>query len=1202
MNRFSGSIRLFVIGSAMALAACGQTGTGGEKQANITLDNSGGGGGGPQALSIQAPGPRVIEATGRPMVVNDIGTPVVSGGTGAVTVSNNAPLSATMPGAYEFPVSPQPFRVTWTAVDQSSPPVTVTATQMVTVRDTTAPVITFSPAPPNGIITMGVPDNTPDTALTPVTVPAVTYEDRGPNGVGTVDTLAMLTITQAVVDITDPMNPVPATLQQATDQNGAPIANTFLFPLNRLFRFDYTATDTSGNSNTASFRVSVSKGLTILPPDLSQTPFTATGVLTPLTDQQLGLGQETVVGGVAPYTIVITKPAGGFPLGSSVATWTVTDSNNTSASAQQTVIVVDNAPPVVRAPGNIVRGAVDANTPVAVNIGTATVTDNVDQNLTATPTFMQNGQVVTPPVQNGLYQLLVGTYIVNWRATDSSGNTSLDTAESTQRVTILPPTVACDSLKPEFQTDVWPILNQSCIGCHSQASNRILKLAPDTQADYVDVNFEAYRAYSLDSRIVVVNGLREIVARPTNVTPNISHPVRPIVQGSNEYNLMVSMADRAASCTTGTVDASGVNIGLPYQRLRKVTLALAGRLPTAAEENQVNTAANDTEFEQRLDAIMNAIMGDASQNLPGEDAFYERLMEMFNDSLLTDMYLQPQNTQNLAEELRDNDDFTGIQDRYDNWSNQAQDYANYGLTRSPLQLIATIVREDQPFTNILTADYMMVNPYSAAMYGATGGPVYDGGDVANFDRDNWWKATTIIDQDNGAHAHAGVLSTFAYLNRYPSTRTNRNRKRMNHTWRIFMDTIIEDLASRDGLDLSNVLYDIPTYDNNLPSTDPNRNGDPQCTQCHNTLDPVAGAFKNWGNNGRWLGDYDNWYGGQPSDDPTKYAGGCPTNRRFDQLEDLAPGFGAKEIARDAPTAPQPDLLPASRCGTALRWLGERMGADPRFAAAVVKLMFKTLTGQTLLGGKPGDVNDNSFYDYLVTEFTSPPTRTVGPAQYNLKQLIKAVVTSRYFRATNLADPQNASLFPDLGMARLVIPEQLHRKITAVMGGGYVWVGPGTNDDLLNISTYRLLYGGIDSENVITRSTEVNRIMVGIQDRIAFQASCQRVTAALAGADPELFPNARLSDTPDTPQGRQNIRDNIRYLHKRILGEILQEGDIELDETYNLFVAVRNQYSTPPAIPNECRGGTGMATDTNITVTPWMAVVSYLLSDYGFVYE
>ena len=87
--------------------------------------------------------------------------------------------------------------------------------------------------------------------------------------------------------------------------------------------------------------------------------------------------------------------------------------------------------------------------------------------------------------------------------------------------------------------------------------------------------------------------------------------------------------------------------------------------------------------------------------------------------------------------------------------------------------------------------------------------------------------------------------------------------------------------------------------------------------------------------------------------------------------------------------------------------------------------------------------------------------------------------------------------------------------------------------------------------------------------------------------------------PENAAGEAAIRQNLVFLHRHLLGEDLETDAAELDTTYQLFVDVRDEGET--VIRGSCRGGGG-ANDTNGTVIPWQAVVTYLLSDYSFVYE
>jgi hypothetical protein len=98
-----------------------------------------------------------------------------------------------------------------------------------------------------------------------------------------------------------------------------------------------------------------------------------------------------------------------------------------------------------------------------------------------------------------------------------------------------------------------------------------------------------------------------------------------------------------------------------------------------------------------------------------------------------------------------------------------------------------------------------------------------------------------------------------------------------------------------------------------------------------------------------------------------------------------------------------------------------------------------------------------------------------------------------------------------------------------------------------------------------------------------------------------------------------IRKNIQYLHWHILGERLDADDAEIERTYDLFIETwqegqekMNADELGPELQN-CGANTDVYgvelpedqrinQDPSYTVRAWMAVVTYLLSDYKFLFE
>ena len=107
-------------------------------------------------------------------------------------------------------------------------------------------------------------------------------------------------------------------------------------------------------------------------------------------------------------------------------------------------------------------------------------------------------------------------------------------------------------------------------------------------------------------------------------------------------------------------------------------------------------------------------------------------------------------------------------------------------------------------------------------------------------------------------------------------------------------------------------------------------------------------------------------------------------------------------------------------------------------------------------------------------FVEQLRQTLVRGGLNIKVVISEIVASDYFRAVNLAIGESPQQFADTGLAKLLSPELLDRKIQSVTGG-YQWQSP-SGRTLLDGSSYRILYGGIDSREVIDRTVAPSGLM------------------------------------------------------------------------------------------------------------------------------
>lgn len=740
----------------------------------------------------------------------------------------------------------------------------------------------------------------------------------------------------------------------------------------------------------------------------------------------------------------------------------------------------------------------------------------------------------------------------------------------------------CQSTEEYFALQVWtPILSQKCIGCHNplglaKDSKMVLKTA--SEAGFLDANLAIVKEVASYEK----GGTSLLLIKPSFQVDHGGGEVVP--QGSGDYAVLEELVARFAESVPCQPDTqslfTGVTLANDDETLRKAAILLAGRLPTEVEREAVRTAGAPA-----LDAVFDKLMT--------EDTFYERLQEIYNDLFLTDRYLDNEDAVNLLDDVTGYDAqwYDGIDDpaaiqhygaeSADDLRSFLRRQTNKAVAREPVSLVAYVVRNDRPYTEILTADYLLVNPYSAQAFGLT--------DVT-FDND------ADPDELREGHLpdfpHAGVLTSPMFLNRHTTTPTNRNRHRARMVYEWFLGTDILKTAEQP-IDPTKITGFNPTLYN------------PSCTVCHANIDPIAGALHGYADDGA----YD-------PDDPW--------------LEDMRPpGFGG-------------DTVPYDQFPTSAQWLGARVSQDPRFALSAVFIMYRGLTGHAPLSA-PTDPTAADyaprFRAYLTQyEVFSAIAADFVASGFNLKTVVKGILHTPYFRAKNSVAVQGdrALELGDVGMGLFLPPEQLDRKIQAVLG--YPWRTRATSQNLLrNEDEYRILYGGIDSIDVTKRLTAPNGVMANIAERMANEMACLSVARdfVLPAEKRILFPLVETTYAPEDENGFAvdyaivAIRDNIRHLHERILGETLPADDPEIERTYQLFLETWREgwqglveaakadddvdaYSED--LPSRCQADEDFFSDIDLpedqqitkdekyTIRAWMAVVTYLASDYRFLHE
>ncbi len=393
-----------------------------------------------------------------------------------------------------------------------------------------------------------------------------------------------------------------------------------------------------------------------------------------------------------------------------------------------------------------------------------------------------------------------------------------------------------------------PVVQSKCVNCHVadglSGHTRLVFVRSSDATDHEALNLRTLQ--NLLDDLADEGGGSYIL----NKIQGVAHgggaqvPVGTVAFANMERFLGLLGEEVASAALTPDSLFDTVVLSSPRKTLRRAALIFAGRIPT------------DEEYAAVEDGDETVLRATIRELMTGPE-FHEFLTRASNDRLLTNRgsdisFLGFVDFVNEEYRLRKAAHDSGDERAWDDYSNWI-DRVAHGVTRAPLELIAYVVENDLPYTEILTADYIMANPWTAAAYGAS--TQFDNSqDVHEF------KPSRIVSYyregegfeskcdpvgcyiiDPGPlrtdYPHAGILNTHAFLQRYPSTATNRNRARSRWTYYHFLGIDVEKSASRTTDPVALADTNNPTMHN------------PNCTVCHVVLDPVAGAFQNYGDDG-----------------------------------------------------------------------------------------------------------------------------------------------------------------------------------------------------------------------------------------------------------------------------------------------------------------------------------------------------------------
>ena len=551
----------------------------------------------------------------------------------------------------------------------------------------------------------------------------------------------------------------------------------------------------------------------------------------------------------------------------------------------------------------------------------------------------------------------------------------------------------------------------------------------------------------------------------------------------------------------------------PSEQLLRVSMALRGLRPSPDDWDEL--AADPTAIESIVDRYLDS------------DAFGVTIRDMHAETLL----------------MRSE---TVVLPTLGTLEGEYRGEVHRSVAEAPLMLIEDVVMGDAPYTEIVTADYMMADSRTSK---AWAGISYDE-DGPEWQASHW----------PAGRPEAGILSSSELWVRHISNGSNYHRQRAN--------VIADTLLCATFLD-----RDIP-LDGSIDLSDPEVVAqavlkEEVCVGCHQALDPLASNL--WGFRPRIpffaIGQI--------------YAnGGCDNDEEFTLFNNCFPleTYNPQlEVAWDFVGTRPPSYygLPAGNLGD----VGQAIAADPRFSLCAAR----------------------RFSSYLTqTEMSAVPYSTVAGLQerfinsgYDAKDLAKAIVLSDTFLAA-----EEGELGRDISGLQIVRPEQYARFIEDLTG--FVWAinadrpnctlfGNCWGDVDLGLSDafgFRSMAGGIDGFFVTRPTHTATPVRSLYTATIAKEAAAFVVDADFAEPDPTLRHLLRQVEEGDFAEA--TVRAQLKTLHLRILGEQVEAESEEVTESYALWESLRQGTVT------------GVPPDGDIAHT-WSLVISAMLRDVKTIY-
>ena len=407
--------------------------------------------------------------------------------------------------------------VSWTATDQNNN--TATVNQHIAVQDTTPPDITVT-----------------DVYVTTGVIGLAANDTAGMNAsLVEVDPLSLF-VWRGFVDFEN------AVAEDTVDEDVELTHNAPPF-FTAVTVITWTATDDSGNMASANQTVTIVDSVGDVTPPIILAPnktVEATAPQTPVNASWITVSDDK------DERVTISHIPESLPLGNHTVSWTAIDHNNNTATVTQHITVQDTAPPTIHTT-DITMSATGEYTAIDIWSGIS-ATDMVD----ISPTLKHDAKIQISynegdptPIEQTVFP--IGVTVVNWNATDASGNVGW----ATQTVTVLngsdtmPPVISAPSRTIEATGPQTPVDMSWITVSDDTDANPTISYTPESLP--LGRHIVSWTATDISGNSATAN---QTVTIQDTIPPSVTAP-SDIVYETSDTRVFIEMGWAAA---TDTVD------------------------------------------------------------------------------------------------------------------------------------------------------------------------------------------------------------------------------------------------------------------------------------------------------------------------------------------------------------------------------------------------------------------------------------------------------------------------------------------------------------------------------------------------------------------------------------------------------------------------------------------------------------------------